>query len=476
MMKHTRARLLLTLLFLLSLGTATALATVADWTVEGEASQQQGAELGYAVALAGDVNGDGYDDLVVGAPHHTGTVYREGAAFLYYGRPSGPDTTPSWHAGSGQQGALFGQAVAAAGDVNGDGYADLLVGAPAYKNEQTGAGAAFLFYGSAAGLAATPGWQFASDALYPMALGEAVAGAGDVNGDGYDDVLVGAGDYEGEYEHEGIAFLFYGSSSGLAPVPVWQVTGGQRGAQLGQAVAGAGDVDGDGYADILVGAPTYNTLVDNEGLALLFYGTATGPTTIPGWQQQGTQPGATLGAALTGVGDVDADGYGDVVVTAPAYDGAGDDQGIVYLFHGGAAGLAPVASWRYTRDGEYAYLGASVAPAGDYNQDGFADVLVGARFYDDDQPNEGAAFLFLGWSHGLGRSPAWQATGDKADAEFGFAIAGNGDANGDGYPDLLAGAPAYKRETVKVGRAFLYFGRSAPTPADPLVFLPLLSR
>jgi hypothetical protein len=133
-------------------------------------------------------------------------------------------------------------------------------------------------------------------------------------------------------------------------------------------------------------------------------------------------------------------------------------------------------SWTYRTDagGAYANLGRAVAAAGDYNQDGYDDVLVGAHFYDDDQPNEGAAFLFLGWPHGLSLEPLWEAWGDKADAEFGFAVAGTGDVNGDGYADLVSGAPAYKRETVKVGRAFAYYGRSLPTPDYPRVHLPAL--
>ncbi|HBX69320.1 MAG TPA: hypothetical protein DEH25_08030 [Chloroflexi bacterium] len=177
-------------------------ATVANWTFDGS---QDGAEFGYAVAAAGDVNGDGFADVIIGAPLYSRQtpegVDREGAAFVFLGSSSGLGATPDWVMGSSMQGAAFGSSVAAAGDVNGDGFADVIIGAPEYKVDfgmsgEPKSGAAFVYYGSETGLSLAPDWFVLAEAA-EIRLGDAVAGAGDVNGDGFDDVIVGASLFSG---------------------------------------------------------------------------------------------------------------------------------------------------------------------------------------------------------------------------------------------------------------------------------------
>ncbi|RPI49580.1 MAG: hypothetical protein EHM56_12155, partial [Chloroflexi bacterium] len=123
-----------------------------DWVYDGSL---KGDEMGFAVGTAGDVDGDGYDDLVAGAAGATDLVYREGVVSLFPGGPGGLADTPTWHAGGGKQSARFGAALCAAGDLNGDGYGDLVVGAPEYHNGISTAGAAMVFYGSPGGLSTT---------------------------------------------------------------------------------------------------------------------------------------------------------------------------------------------------------------------------------------------------------------------------------------------------------------------------------
>ncbi|MCL4561680.1 MAG: integrin alpha, partial [Chloroflexi bacterium] len=237
-----------------------------SWFVE---STQQGSEYGFAVSSAGDVNGDGYGDVLVGSSKYADNIYREGVVFVFHGSIAALSPAADWQACSGQKGSLFGSAVAAAGDVNGDGYADILIGAPSYNDGTTKTGAAFAYYGSPFGLSDAPGWSWIGGS--PNAdFGYAVASAGDVNQDGFADVLIGAPWFTQDLKEEGAAFLFLGSSTGLSRVPDWITEGDQIGSGFGAAVSGAGDVNGDGFSDVIVGAPSYDNSLGEGGRVFLF--------------------------------------------------------------------------------------------------------------------------------------------------------------------------------------------------------------
>ncbi len=183
------------------------LSTTANWTAE---SNQADARFGVSVSTAGDVNGDGYSDVIVGARLYDNGETDEGIAFVYYGSASGLSTTANWTAESNQVGAQFGYSVSTAGDVNGDGYSDVIVGANLYDNGQTNEGAVFVYYGSASGLSTTANWTAESDQVNAQ-FGFSVSTAGDVNGDGYSDVIVGAYLYDNGQTDEGAVFVYYGN-------------------------------------------------------------------------------------------------------------------------------------------------------------------------------------------------------------------------------------------------------------------------
>jgi hypothetical protein len=447
----------------LYLGSASGLATTPAWTASGD---QVSAVFGFSLATAGDVNGDGYSDVIVGAPYYDNGQTDEGRAYLYLGSASGLATTPAWMAESDQASAYFGNSVATAGDVNGDGYSDVIIVAYFYDNGQTDEGRAFVYLGSAGGLALTPAWTAESDQFY--AYLNSAATAGDVNGDGYSDVIVGAFWYSNGQANEGRAFVYLGSAGGLALTPAWTAESDQPYAYFGGSVATAGDVNGDGYSDVIVGAYALDTpVLTDAGGAFVYLGGAGGLATTSSWTAESDQASANLGSSLAGAGDVNGDGYSDVIVGVPSYDNGQTDEGRVLVYLGGAGGLATTPAWTAEGDQPSASFGFSVATAGDVNGDGYSDVIIGAYAYDNGQLDEGRAFVYFGSTGGLGLTPAWTAESDQAGAWFGTAVATAGDVNGDGYSDVLVGAPLYDNGQSDEGRAFLYLGSAAGPALTP---------
>jgi hypothetical protein len=451
-------------------GSDGAVSFVLAWTAEGDES---GDQFGFSVATAGDVDGDGDAEFVVGAPVDEDTVRNEGIASLFYGSPA------TWRVGSSQFGSRFGNSVATAGDVDGNGYADIIVGAYRYRpaEQEPEVGAAYLFLGSAYGLSTTPSWMVPGphkEAEYGFSVGT----AGDVNGDGFDDVIVGARYYTEGQDHEGAAYVYYGSETGLSPAASWFYASDQADAHLGSAVGTAGDVNGDGYSDIVVGSPMYDAGQTDEGVVFLFYGSDAGLSTTPDRVIEGDEGGALFGASVAGAGDVNGDGYDDIAVGAPQFDTGEEDVGAVFVYHGSAGGLSGTPDWTAEAGPTGSRFGYSVGAAGDVNGDGYADLVVGAPGWEDspkEEPLEGGIFVFLGSSGGLALAPAWRAEGDKAEAGLGHAVGTAGDVNNDGVDDIMAGAPDYRHGELIVGRAFLFHSQGN-TERPFSVHLPLVAR
>ena len=434
-----------------------------SWQDDGA---EQGAEFGYAVAGSGDVNGDGFADVLIGAPHATLVNYRAGAAYLYYGGRGGLALTPAWVTGGRQSGESYGGSVTGAGDINKDGYADLAVGAYRYKNDDStpDEGAVFVYYGSPNGPLTGAGWLQESNQKNAQ-YGYSVSGAGDVNGDGYDDLLVGARWFDTDAANTGAAYLYYGGPDGLDTEPAWEFSGGQAGASLGSSLAGGFDANGDGFTDILIGAPYFDQGQEDEGAVYLFYGSPDGPEDAADWIAYGNLINAWLGSAVTGLGDVNGDGYDDIALGAPNAPNPAGGEGLVLMFLGSASGPGLYANWTGGLPQAATGYGRSVAAAGDINRDGLNDLVVGANLYTNDQVAEGALFVYAGNASGLESTPIWMAEGNKAETQFGFATGTAGDINLDGCDDLIGGAPEYRIGTDPVGRAFVFMGRIAGEPA-----------
>jgi hypothetical protein len=470
---------------LLYLGTAGAAGLQASpsWTQEGSLA---GARFGAAVSTAGDVNGDGYADLIVAEPNYHGTFDQQGRVHVYLGNSSGQSLVEGWQANGDEDFGHFGASVAFAGDINHDGYADVLIGMPdSSAGGFSGNGRAFAWYGSASGLGAsgTPSnaaWTAMGD-QGGTKFGAAVAMAGDVNADTYDDIIVGAPLHDnnsGLHVDGGKAYVYLGSSSGIAASPVWSADPDQASAQFGNAVATAGDVNGDGYADVIVGAfmgsePTFTS----SGKAFVYHGSSSGPVVLPpgsaSWLAAGGQNNARLGSSVGTAGDVNGDGYADIIVGAKTYTNGQTSEGRAFAWYGGAGGLGangtPAnADWSAENNVSNADFGASVATAGDVNGDGFSDVLVGSPLFESTggQADEGKVFLYRGSGDGLSTSIRWTGTGTASGSEFATSVASAGDVNGDGYSDVAIGAPEYDGGQTNEGKVFVFHGSSNGLPAS----------
>jgi len=423
----------------------------AEWTAAGASS---GAHLGRSVSTAGDVNGDGYADVIVGSPHYTNGQAGEGTAYLYLGSDGGLAADPDNQDEGNMVEAWFGQSVAMAGDVNGDGYADVVVGAPLYTNDQTEEGRAFLWYGSPSGISATRDWWAEGNATQAW-YGNSVATAGDVNGDGYSDLIVGA---PGEASQAGSAFVYHGSPDMPREVANWSKRSNMENAYFGWSVGTAGDVNADGYADIIVGAPLWDAGQVNEGAAWIYRGSAAGLVSTPYWYEQSDRENAQFGYSVGTAGDVNGDGYGDVIVGTPYYAHDAAEEGGAWVYHGSSSGVSTTSSWHKESDQAGARFGYSVATAGDVNNDGYADVVIGAPLTDHGQVDEGVAWIYHGSPGGLHLVPARHMESDHAGAQFGYSVATAGDVNADGFSDVVVGAPYWEDDAMNEGRAWLYLG------------------
>jgi hypothetical protein len=426
-------------------------------------SNQLNARFGAGAAAAGDFDNDGFDDLVIGAPQYSGGTDREGRVYVY---PGGQFAVAfATFTESNIDFARLGASVAGAGNVNGDAFDDVIAGAPDWFDGVILGGAAAVYHGSAGGLPPSPSWLVGSD-LPDTAFGSSVSGAGDVNNDGFDDVMVGAPNYEQSVTLEGRAFLYLGSASGLSTSAAWSPLGGQPTGHFGATVAGIGDVNNDGFDDVAVAGPDEDDGETDEGLVHIYLGSAGGLSASATVTLQANQASASFGSSVSGAGDVNGDGYDDVVVGAPKWDGGLIDEGKAFLYLGSAGGVQPVPVWSVEGDQAGALMGSSVAGVGDMNGDGLDDVAVGAPSYDNDQLNEGRVSLYLGVPTGLGSNAARAIEGNQANANMGTRVAGAGRVMGGTLTGMVVGMPLFDNGQTDEGRALLFMG--SPSLQPPL--------
>jgi hypothetical protein len=477
---------------------------------------------GHFVSSAGDMNGDGYADIILG-------VFYAERFYVVYGSSSNPGTIFLSTALNKTQGFAvlgatgtfsnaFGFSVSTAGDFNGDGYADVIIGAPyASPSSRFHAGECYVIFGSRDNpgtidlsdeLVSTQGFTILGEVASNY-IGHAVSTAGDINGDGFADIVVIV-QYAISRVDAGAAYVIYGSSShrgtidlstGLTDTQGFAVMG--RSSYYGDwSVSTAGDFNNDGYSDIIIGAAYASPSGrQNAGESYVIYGSRDNPGTIDlslaftntqGFVISGGSAGDCAGYSVSTAGDVNNDGFADIIIGAHGADPDSRVQagGAVVIYgSSGNPGTIDLSVALHSTQG-FAIHGAAsgdesgraVGTAGDFNNDGYADLIIGAEYASlSSRPYAGISYVIYGsgWNPGtldlsIGLTSAQGITVLGA-AEYdhsGVAVGTTGDVNNDGYADIIIATTYAPTGTAEY---FILYGYSEPTVSSTLSPLPTLS-
>ncbi len=463
---------------------------------------------GRAVSDAGDVNGDGFDDVIIGAGYASAGGLLSGAAYVVFGHAGGFPATLDLAQLNGANGfrlagavpfGLAGEFASSAGDVNGDGIDDLIIGARLASPNGLFSGAAYVVFGhtglfapsmSLGALNGVNGFQIVGSAAGDQS-GYTVADAGDVNGDGFDDVIVGTAHNVPGANGLGAAYVVFGHAGGfpatlnlsaLDGTNGFEILGAESGDRAGRRASGAGDINGDGYDDVIIGAQLSDVSGMDSGAAYVVFGHAgnfsatidvTSLDGSNGFQLVGASAEDLAGRAVSSAGDVNGDGYGDIVIGAIGVDVGGNGSGAAYVVFGHDGGFDPVIDVsQLSGTNGFALFGGDpgqetgrrVSSAGDINADGYDDLIIGAP---GTGVTTGAAYVVYGHAGGFPASidltsldgiDGFRIDGVNLLGEAGRAVSAAGDMNGDGFDDLIVGAQLDPGDAPNSGAAYVIFG------------------
>lgn len=438
-------------------------------------------ESGNSVSSAGDVNGDGFDDLVIGAPKG---ISSGAASYVMFGKSSGfapaialssLDGTNGFEVTGSSFGAGFGTSVSNAGDVNGDGFDDLLVGAFGDSGQ---AGSSYVLFGKSDGFSATISMTeldgtsgFRLDGVGTIDWsGYSVSSAGDVNGDGFDDLLIGAFQASpNSVTGAGSSFVVFGKSSGFSSAMQlstldgtngFRLDGGSSSAQAGRSVSNAGDVNGDGFDDLIIGAWSEDPPgIGFAGISYVVFGKSGGFTSAVnlatingtnGFQLNGASLDVS-GGTVSGAGDLNGDGFDDLIV-GNEFDLGFESSYVVFGKASGFSSSINLSTLNGTNGFEIDAATTSVSRAGDVNGDGFDDVIIGRdKANPGGNTNSGSSYVVFGgnFTGGLetkvGTSSGETLTANRGLSQKDILIGGRGNDTliSDGGSDVLIGGEGH---------------------------------
>lgn len=400
-------------------------------------TEAEGTAFGAVVAGIGDINGDGFDDVAVGAPAWSDEVLAQaGQVSIYLGSADGLDPTPIRLLTGGASGDRLGSTIVGVGDLTGDGFDDVAIAVPYADVEGMGdVGVVHLYAGSASGIGAAPYLTLQGSSPSEW-FGTSIDGGDDIDGEGTPDLVIGAPGYDSQ---RGRVHVYLGTAGTLPSTPVQALEGSTYGELFGQRILVVEDMHGDGKMDLVVSAP--HRASDTSSLAgqvFVFPGTISGLSTAAvSSLSAGTHGPERMGWQLLSDGDIDGDGFGDVLASGPyASKGGVSNVGRLAMFRGANTGpveetAASVYGW--TQDEQ---MGLSMALVGDMDGDGVAEFAVAAPTYDGIRDNSGRIDIFN--IQTLPFAPVRSLEGPSVGVQLGTALAGAGDVNGDGFMDLLA--------------------------------------
>ena len=474
--------------------------------------EMTGDRSGYSVSAAGDIDGDGIDDLIIGAFGADGNATYSGRSYVVFGKITGfatplplssLDGTDGFILDGAMTGDRFGFSVSTAGDINADGIDDIIVGADrADINGNTNSGRSYVVFGKTTGFASplplssidgTNGFMLDGVSEYDF-TGSSVSGAGDINGDGIDDLIVGANSAYPDGINSGRIYVVFGTTTGFSsPLPLSSLDGSNgfilngeaAGDGSGRSVSAAGDINGDGVDDLIVGASFADANGIDTGRSYVVFGTTTQFTSpLPlssldgsnGFMLDGEVLNDRSGFSVSAAGDINADGVDDLVVGAFRADPNNISQsGRSYVVFGKTTGFSSTLALS-SLDGSNGFMldgaanelsGRSVSSAGDINGDGIDDLIVGALSADPNGSNTGRSYVVFGKTTGfssplalssLDGSNGFMLDGEAAGDQSGWSVSAAGDINDDGIDDLIVGAPSADANGSDSGRSYVVFG------------------
>lgn len=515
--RYSLARTIFCAICLLGAQQATAQSTILQasglngsngFKINGQASNHN---LGSDLNRAGDINGDGVSDLIVSAPGANPNGNASGRSYVVFGSLTAFSAELQITALNGSNGFAMdglaaddrlGVGVSAAGDLNADGIDDIIVGADGANANNTGR--SHVIFGTAAGFSASVALSGLNGSNGFVINGEnaddgsgtSVARAGDINGDGIDDVIIGAAAADPEGGGSGRSYVVFGRSTAF-PAALdlisldgsagFAINGAVPGSNAGRSVLAAGDINGDGLDDLVIGASNGDRQDGvRSGIAHAVFGRST-PFTSPvrlrsltgadGFTIEGEANGDNFGAKVAAAGDVNDDGIDDLLISAPNADpGAVSSAGRSYVLFGRASGFPAVfsaaainAGTGFVMDGAGGVhrAGSEVAGLGDINRDGIDDIGIGAPGVTVGPNLTGRAYVIFGRRQtrteplalgSLDADSGFAIDGEGDRHSFGIAISAAGDINGDGVADFVVGASGASPNGNGSGRAYVLFG------------------